>query len=123
MAIGSLPSLANRLRSLIRRRPAPLTPTQRLARLHERAEKGAGLTALMALPGWKVIEELKQVAQARVDLRLHAPDLKDDHWRASIEWRALEDFFKSLRQLVREGREAQTELEAPAHQRPTTEPS
>ena len=111
MALTASQRWPNRLASILRRFSRSRTKDEQVARWKAYDEQGAALERLMALPEWRIVEERKEVYLRLQDIILHSPKQSErDRLQASIEWNALQDWFRDLRECVREGQKAREAL-------------
>lgn len=118
METVSPPALGSRLSRFFRRFHVRRPTAEMVERWKALAEEGETLERVMAWPEWAVVERRKEVYQRMRDLVLHAPQMDEaQRYRASIEWTALQEWFRELRVSVREGqkaREALSKVKEPA---------
>lgn len=97
----------------------------KLARWKVLADTGEALTTLKASAGWTVLMDLKRFSQVQCDLRLRSPSsMQSDgqarsvaeedrrRFQASVEWAALEGFFREIDLRIRAGHTAAKALAA-----------
>lgn len=112
------PSLPNRLRGFVRSgtrllRRWSLGPKAKdqLATWQELEETGQQLAALMALPGWQVVERVVTYYKRKAEVTTRMPDVPEAaRLRAAIEWQMLDVLFRDLRERVYQGQKAREAL-------------
>ena len=108
---ASIQQWPNRLQQVLRRFTRSRSKDEQLARWNAYDEQGAALERLMASDDWKVLEGRKEVYLRLRDLVLHTPRTSEEARRqAGIEWNTLDEWFRDLRQCVREGQKAREML-------------
>ena len=74
-------------------------------------ESGAALEAVLALPGWGVVEQCKRHYQAEAEARMRTHTLPEPvRFQAAVEWNTLEALFREVRIRIREGQKAREAL-------------
>lgn len=86
--------------------------TEKEGRLRDLAISATRLETLMATDGWMDILEAKMYLQAITEERMKIVSVTDrDRFQASVEWSAIEGFFREISLRVKRGREAREELD------------
>lgn len=107
----SLNPLQNRVARLLRRFHPSRATAETRQRWQALKEQGEALGRLMASPDWPFLEARREVFMRLRDMVLREVTSSDDARReAAMERHTLEQFFREVRQAVREGQKASEAL-------------
>lgn len=74
-------------------------------------EHGRQLEAALTSPAWVAVEQRREVYQRLRDAVMRSPSASHEaRQQASVEWNAIQEFFRELRLMVREGQQARKAL-------------